>query len=553
MNKGNGRKAWLLILAAGLIIAIIFTRVLSSSQTRYSNIKTPTLGPNPIAEARQTLVEGVAGSPLHINPLLAPLNPADADLAVLIFNGLTRPGEHGEAQPDLAERWEVTGDGKVYTFYLRKNITWHDGRPFTADDVVATIRALQDPAFPGDPALAAFWRKITVDKADEATVRFILPEPYAPFPEATGIGLLPAHRLSGLSGKALAEDALNQTPIGTGPYLLAEAREGQIVLNANPGYYRGAPKIGRIVFRFYRDQQSVIGALKRGEIMAAGRLSPDEAAQLAETPGITLYSGPLTAYTLIFLNLKLPYFEDRLVRQALLYALDRQRIVERFLDGRGRVLHSPILPESWAYYGEIKRYDYDPEKARALLEKAGWKMGTDGIREKDGVKLQFSLLTNDDPQRIALIEEISRQWAALGIKAETQTVGIDGLINDYLKPRRFDAILYGWARLPGDPDPYELWHSSQASAEGTNFAGFTHRKVDELLEDARRTTDRAVRLAAYQQFQALFAEHVPALLLFQPMYVYALSKDIQGFRATLLIDQRDRLQNIAEWSIIKNR
>ena len=209
------------------------------------------------------------------------------------------------------------------------------------------------------------------------------------------------------------------------------------------------------------------------------------------------------------------------------------------------------MPESWAYYAEVKRYDYNPEQAKALLEKAGWKLGADGLREKDGVKLQFALLTNDDPQRIAIIEEISRQWAAVGIKAETQAVGIDGLINDYLKPRRFDAILYGWARLPGDPDPYELWHSSQAGSEGANFAGFAHYKADELLEDARRTTDRAERIAAYQQFQTLFAEHVPALLLYQPMYLYALSKDIQGFQATLLIDQSGRLRNIAEYSIIK--
>lgn len=548
---GNGRKVWLLLLLAALTIVIAITRVWPRSSPRGSAIRAPGPEASLTVTMPQTLIEGIAGSPLHVNPLLSSLNPADADLVALLFNGLTRLGERGEVQPDLAERWEVTGDGKVYAFYLRKNVSWHDGRPFTADDVIATIKAIQDPAFPGDPALSAFWQKVTVDKIDDATVRFLLPEPYAPFPEATTLGLLPAHRLSGISGKALAEDPLNYMPIGTGPYRLAEAREGEIALSANPAYFRGAPKIGRIVFRFYRDRQSVISALKRGEIMAAGRLSPDEAAQLAGMPGLTIYSGPLAAYTLIFFNLKLPYFEDRLVRQALLYALDRQKIVDQFLNGHGRVLHSPILPESWAYYAAVKRYDYNPEQAKALLEKAGWKLGADGLREKEGVKLQFALLTNDDPQRVAIIEDISRQWAAVGVKAETQAVGIDGLINDYLKPRRFDALLYGWARLPGDPDPYELWHSSQAGSGGANFAGFAHRKVDELLEDARRTTDRAARVTAYQQFQTLFAEHVPALLLYQPMYIYALSKDIQGFRPTLLSDQSGRLQTVAEWYITK--
>ncbi len=506
---------------------------------------------SPTAGVNSVLVEGLAGKPLYLNPLLAQLNPVDRDLTALLFSGLTRPGERGDVLPDLAERWEISGDGKVYTFYLRKNVKWHDGAAFSADDVVATIQALQDPAFPGVPSLGAFWRKFIVEKVDAQVVRFTLPEVYAPFLDATSMGILPAKRLAGLKGKALAEDSLNDTPIGTGPYRLKDAGDGQLILEANAAYFKGKPQITQIVFKLYRDQQSLVAALKRGEIMAAARILPEDVAGLKDLPGIALYSGPLAGYNLIFLNQKLPFFQDRATRQALLYALDRPKLIERVVAGQGSLIHSPILPNSWAYYAGIKRYDYDPEQAKSLLDKAGWKAAADGVRERSGVKLQFTLLTNDDPQRIQLIEEISRQWAAVGVKAETQSVGVYGLLSDYLKPRRFEALLYGWGNLPGDPDPYELWHSSQATGDGGNFAGFVNPKADEWIEDARHTNDQATRSKYYQQFQELFADNVPALLLYQPTYTYALNKSVQGFKAVPMSDPSERFRNVTEWTITK--
>lgn len=518
----------------------------AASTSPSTSISTPT----PRAD---TLVEGIAGRPLYLNPLLAQFSPADRDLTTLLFSGLTKPGEHGEILPDLAERWEVSGDGKEYTFFLRQQVRWHDGTLFTADDVSATIKLLQDPAFPGVPALAAFWRKVAVVPVDASTVRFVLPEPYAPFPQAASIGILQGRTWAAVQGKSLADSGLNDSPVGTGPYKLKDVGEDQLILEANADYYGQRPKIGEITVRFYPDTQSLAAALRRGEVMAAARLQPEDLATLKGSPEVAQYRGPLASYLLIFVNTRLPYFQDRGTRQALLYALDRQGIVDRIAGGAGTVLDSPILPYSWAYDGQVKQYGRDPEQAKSLLDKVGWKPGSDGVRARDEVKLQFTLLTNDDPLRVKLAEEISRQWATVGVKADVQAVGITGLMRDYLQPRRFDAVLFGWSNLGSDPDPYELWHSSQASADGGNYASLVNPSMDELLEDARHTSDRSERVRLYARFQELFAEQVPALLLYEPWYTYAVRSEVGGIRPVALADPSDRFRYVSEWTVVSGR
>ncbi len=554
MPRRVSRDPWPLVFVAIAVLALAGALLVRwrDQAPPPSPVATPTAAKTAIPSATPvgaSFVEGIAGRPLYLNPLLAQFSAADRDLTVLLFSGLTRPGEHGEVLPDLAERWEVTTDGKGYTFFLRPGVKWHDGTAFTADDVIATVKALQDPAFPGLPSLSVFWRKVSVAKVDDGTVTFALSEAYAPFPESLSIGMLQARKLAGLTGKALADSALSDNPVGTGPYRLKEANGDQMVLVANKAYYGVSPKIPEITIRFYADSQSLAVALKRGEVMAAARLRTEDVSTLDVNPEIVQYRAGLAGYTLIFVNPKLPFFQDRPTRQALLYALDRQKIVDRLLNGAGYVLDSPILPNSWAFSPDAKRYAYDPGQAKALLEKAGWKPGADGILERNDVKLQFALLTNDDPLRVRLAEEISRQWATVGVKADVQSVGVNGLVHDYLQPRRFEAVLYGWSGLGNDPDPYELWHSSQASGDGSNFAGFTNPKADELLEDARHAVSQSDRKEAYKQFQDIFAEQLPALLLYQSSYTYAVTKRVTGVRAVPLADPSDRFRYMADWSV----
>jgi peptide/nickel transport system substrate-binding protein len=265
------RNPWPLILLAIAAIAVVAAGLVRGREPApLAPAASPTVAirstpsPTPVVPV---LIEGIASRPLYLNPLLAQFSAADRDLAVLLFSGLTRPGERGEMLPDLAERWDVSSDGRTYTFFLRSDVKWHDGTAFTADDVVATVKALQDPGFPGLPSLAVFWRRIAVARIDDSTVSFGLPEAYAPFPEALSIGMLQARTLAGVPGKALAESALNDSPIGTGPYQIKEASGDQVVLVANKSYYGPAPKIPEVTVRLYADSQSLAVALKRGEVM----------------------------------------------------------------------------------------------------------------------------------------------------------------------------------------------------------------------------------------------------------------------------------------------
>jgi len=500
-----------------------------------------------------TYVEGVAGNPSHINPILWQ-NDVDRDLISLIFNGLTDNNEKGEIIPDLASDWEVSDDGLVYTFHLRRDVRWHDGMPFTSDDVVFTIKTIQDLRYHGIPYLAELWRSVTVERVNDYTVRFTLQEPFTPFMDYTTLGLLPAHILRDVPVEALPESQFNLHPIGTGPFRVQEISTEHIVLEANPYFHGPKPYLSELEFRFYPDHESVFSAYERGEVDGISHVLPKDLPRVREDERLNLFSARLSGYSLIFLNLNRPVFKEKEVRQALLLAINRQGLIDRILEGQGLVAHSPIMPDSWAYNANIKRYEYDPEQAKALLDKAGWvDSDGDGVRDKEGVKLEFALLTNDDPVRVMMIEEISREWAMVGVKAEPQVSGIAGLRRDFLRPRRFDAVLCEWGNLPNDPDPYPMWHSTRTKDEGQNYAGFVHREADEILEEARRINDQAKRAELYRRFQEIFAEEVPSLLLYYPVYSYAVDEKVKGVQVGPMIDPSDRFRNIAQWYINTKR
>ncbi len=530
-----------------------------------------------VPAAGGTYVEGLAGSPQTINPILSQYNQVDRDLCSLIFNGLTKLNERGEVVPDLAESWEISDDaasstncvrsGLGYTFHLRRDVLWQDEVPFSADDVVFTVEAMQDADYQGASHLAELWRSVEVSKIDSHTVKFTLEEPFAPFLDYTTIGILPAHLLADVPAESLPNHPFNQRPIGTGLFRVEEVSAEHVLLQANPFFYGPQPYLNKVEFRFYPDHESVLGAYERGEVQGVGRVFPQDLPQVVEAnSGLQLFSAHLTGYTVIFLNLQdaeLPFFQEQSVRQALLYAIDRQELVGSVLKGQGLVAHSPILRGSWAYNGGAVGYEYDPERAQELLTRAGWcapnplmaEIGEapkgDGVREKAGVKLAFTLLTDDDPLHVELAEEIARQWMAVGVKAAPQTVG-SGLVSEFLRPREFEALLID-LDLRGDPDPYPLWHSTQASAEGQNYAGFVSYEADKLLEEARCTVDSGRRVELYHRFQEIFADQVPSLLLYYPVYTYAVDEKVKGVQLGPMTDASDRFRNMTEWYIVTKR
>jgi len=536
---------WQAIIAfIGVALTIAFLSFVAISP-RSDDIQTTT---NQIVEDESgSYIEAIAGYPQFINPLLATYNQADQDLVALLFNGLVQSSNTGEFEPDLASSWDVSDDGLAYLFKLRQDVQWHDGMPFTANDVLFTVSILQYPDFPGAPYLSAIWQQVTAEKVDDYTVRFSLSEPLPTFLSGTTIGILPAHLLNGLTSSEFINHSFNQNPIGTGPFKLDTINAEFARLVPNPLYHGMSPQLKELTFRFYPTYQETLVAYDQEEVL--GGAVPAIAMPLAQRlENLNIYNAQLSGYVLIYLNLQdtetVPFFQETELRQALMVGLNRQALVDTALHGQGVVAYGPILPSSWAYNPAVPSIDYNPDRANSLLNRLGWAdSNEDGIRERDGQPLAFTLLTNDDPLKIDVAHQVSQQWQQFGIAA-TVEIATDDLAQR-LTNHNFQTVLAELSFF-GDPDPYPLWHSTQSEG-GLNFGGWNHRQASILIEQARSFTDPGPRTDAYLEFQRIFADQLPALILYYPVFTYGVHQDVQGVQLSPLVSPSDRFRNIEEW------
>ncbi len=524
---------------------------------------------NPVAPSQGGLyTEAMVGSPHWLNPLLDRPNPVDHDLDRLIFSGLTRFDAYGRPAPDLAH-WVVSDDQLTYQFILKPNLQWHDGEPLTADDAAFTFSLLQDPAYPGPADVGRLWQSVQVKVVSPQIIELTLAEPFAPFLDYTTVGLLPKHLLPGITAATLGQQAFNQKPVGSGPFAFGHwlpsqgGSRGGLVLNAFADYYGAGPKLNQVQFTFYADSAAAFKAYQDGKVLGLSQVDAPQLAQVLKTPGLGLYTAQLPEYSLIFLNLRgndLPFFKDKRVRQALWHALNREAMVTQILKGQAIVANSPVLPGSWAYNPNLPDVNYDPEGAVSLLTSAGWVLpegavaGTASyVRQKDNAAFQFTLISPNDATHLAVAHSAQASWATLGISVTVTAVDPATLQSQYLVPRAFQAILVD-LNLAGtpDPDPYPLWHETQVES-GQNYGGFSDRATSEYLEQARTTLDLETRARRYQSFQSRFIDQVPALLLYYPVYNYAVDTRVQGVQVGLLTEPSDRFNSITRWSIAARR
>jgi peptide/nickel transport system substrate-binding protein len=386
---------------------------------------------------------------------------------------------------------------------------------------------------------------------DDYTVRFRLAERFPSFLYYTTVRLLPAHLLGNVPAAELPSHSFSREhPIGTGRFKVESALPDRVVLEANEYYWGERPYLERLEFWFYDDWQGLLTDFQRGEVHGFRLAESQSLSLLADTPHLQLYSAEAPGYGIAFLNLKresLPFLQVKEVRQALLYGLDRQGLIDGVLKGQGLVADSPVLPILWAHDPTVRQYSYDPERAIGLLDAAGW-VDTNGdrIRDRDGVDLAFTLLTSDEPAMVGLAEGMVSQWSALGIHAEIRPVSSE-VANDRVRTRDFDAALVRLA-LTADPDPYPLWHSTQAES-GQNYAGFDNEEADLAMEEARSTVDAERLTALYHSFQQIFAEEVPALLIYYPIYSYAVSDSVRDVQLSPLLHTSQRFRNIQSWYV----
>jgi peptide/nickel transport system substrate-binding protein len=535
----NARWYLLLALVAVTVVAVLLGAYIWSR----SLIEVPAAG--------GVYTEGLAGQPLYLNPILSEYSQVDRDLCSLIFGGLVSINAAGSPQPDLAESWAISDDGLAYTFSLRQQVLWHDGAPFTAQDVLYTVGVLQDPSSGASPDTSDFWSQVRVDALGMHTVRFTLPQPFSPFLSRTAIGLLPAHLLADVPADELASHTVSRAPVGTGPFILDELTADSARLIPNPDHYLLAePLIDAIEFHFYPTHQAALQAYRDGEVLGVSRVWPEDLVDVWSDPGLKVYSAPLAEQMLLFANIESYILLDPSVRKALVLATDRQAIVDEVLLGQGLVAHGPVLPFSWAYDPALTTYEYDPEFAADVLDMAGWAdVPGEDVRAQGGRPLSFQLLIGADAAEIAIAQMLIDQWAQVGIKAVPRVVTPLDLVNNHLRPREYELALFRWQGIPSDPDTYALWHSSQAEPQGGNLTMLRDDQIDQTVEEGRLQHDPLVRKRWYDRFQQRFTKIVPIIPLYHPVYHYAISGQVTGVQVGPLYDPSDRFRSIDRWMV----
>lgn len=510
-------------------------------------------------------IEGLVGSPQYINPILSQTSDVDQDITELVFSGLMKYDSRENLAPDLAEKYAIGEEGKIYDFFLRKNISWHDGKPLNADDVIFTIKTIQDPDYKSP--LIFNWGGVEAEKIDEHTVRFKLQNAYAPFLNNTTIGILPKHIWENVSPPEFPLTETNLKPIGTGPYKFKKFekdRKGSIktlYLQANENYYHKKPYIKNITFRFYINEENLMNAYNKGEVNGLGFISAQNKILLRNYKRkLNIYPLKLPRYFAVFFNQsKSKVLSDKTVRLALNYATDKQEIIDKILDGQGEAASSPIPCGVFGHTSQIKIYEFALEHANNLLDAADWKKNEEtGVREKtlktgeEPTPLEITLITTewDELQSVAGI--LQEQWSRLGVKIEVKILNIAEIQQDYIRPREYQALLFGEV-LGAEPDPFSFWHSSQKRDPGINLALYHNTDADKLLVDARKTFDPELRKEKYEEFQKLVVEDVPVVFLYNPYYLYPVSKKIKGIEIENIPVPSKRFSGIEDWYIKTNR
>lgn len=540
-----------IILIAGLIVGAL----LLSGQSGFRLIS--------LAPAKGgTYSEALIGGLQRLNPLLDYYNQPDRDVDRLIFSSLIRFDSRAQPEGDLAETWGISLDGLVYNFDLRSNALWHDGTPVTSADVVFTVNMMREDASVLPEDLKAFWKGIEVIALSDKSLQFRLPEPFAPFLDYLTFGIVPEHILGSLPYTDIVNASYNLQPIGSGPYVFDKliVENGEIkglVLKANSNYYDEAPFISQIAFNYFPDSLSAFQAYEAGLVQGISEVSLDILPQALQNANLSIYSGrkPEIAMLLFHLNNnQVKFFQDESVRRALLTGLNRTAMIDRILSGQGIIANVPVFPDTWAYYDGLVKVEYDSQKAIELLKEAGYVLSEGGgsVRAKDSTSLSFELLHPDDSIHQAVAEAIQSDWAKIGVEVNLKAVAYDLLVLDHLQPLNYQAALVDleFSRSP-DPDPYPFWDMSQQTG-GQNYSQYENRIVSEYLEQARVSQDMEERAKLYRNFQVIFADELPALPLYYPIYNYGVDQSVQGIRMGPLFDSSDRFYNVNGWYLISS-
>ena len=484
-------------------------------------------------EEPTTLVYG-SGDYTRINPAM----DEHGEINLLLFNGLTGHDGDNAVVPALAKSWDFDEETCTYTFHLEEDVRWHDGEPFTAEDVQFTIEAIMDPEN-GSENAPNFEDVEEITVIDDHTISFRLSAPNVAFLDYMTMAILPKHLLE---GEDMQTADFFRSPIGTGPYKLASWDEGQaITLEKNADYFRGEPNIDTIVFKIVPDDNAKALQLRAGELDLA-LLTPKDAATFADEEGFACYDMETADYRGILFNFQNEYWqENRDLIPAVCYAIDREAIIDAVLLGQGMAAYGPLQRNVYNYE-DVEHYDYDPEKARAVLEAAGCVLGEDGFYTRNGETVGFVLSVGaGDQVRIDMAQIVAQQLREIGMDV---TVDIPAQV-DWSGQM---AYLIGWGSpFDADDHTYKVFGTDK----GANYSGYSNADVDRYLTEARESDDLAVRAEAYANFQkALAADPAFAFICYIDAN-YVADASITGIDADTVMGHHGVgiFWNVAEWTI----
>lgn len=488
-----------------------------------------------------SIVEGTIGEASTLIPVLATDSSSHA-VAGQIYNGLVKYDKNLNLVADLAESIDISADGLLITFHLRKGVKWHDDAPFTSRDVLYTYRVVVDPKTP--TAYAEDFKQVkNISAPDEHTVKVTYGSPFAPALASWGMSILPSHLLE---GRDITKSSLARAPVGTGPYRFKEWIAGQkIVLEANPDYFEGRPYIDRYIYRIIPDSSTMYMELKAGAIDLMN-LTPVQYARQTKNKyfesRFNKFRYPSSTYLYMGYNLRHPLFVDKRVRQALTAAINKDELIQGVLFGMGQKAHGPIVPGRWAYNPNVYEVAYNPQHAAELLAEAGWKeKNADGVLiRKEKVKnenggtvdkvrtFSFTILTNQgNQQRLMTAQIVQQRLKLVGIDVKIRIVEWATFLKEFVDKGNFEVVMLGWSTSQ-DPDMYDVWHSSKTNPGELNFIGYKNAEVDRLLESGRSTFNIEKRKKAYFRIQEILADEQPYTFLYVPDALPVVSSRVRG-------------------------
>ncbi|HEY0035061.1 MAG TPA: ABC transporter substrate-binding protein [Longimicrobium sp.] len=500
-----------------------------------------------------TAIVGILGNVQSFNPVTNTASTVQDIERYMLFTPLVQFDAKLQPQPYLAQSWQMEGDTAV-TMKLRNDVKWHDGKPVTAEDVKFTFDLAKNPKATSGLVGSVYLTQVaSATVVDPYTIRFGFTSPHAQALEDFWWSPLPKHILGNVAPEALTQHPFNQKPVGSGPFKFGEFRPNQsLALEANPDFpaaLGGRPKLDRVVFRMIPEATTLVTELLNGTADVIGwTLLPDQAAQVKSQQGngFRLSSFPSREFYYVGWNNEREPFTDANVRRALGMAIDKQRMIQGLVRGFGRPAHG-VIPSWSPMYTDLSAGDrYDPNAAKQLLAQAGWRdTNGDGILEKGGKPLRFTLLTNSENRlRQDIAAFVQQQLKLVGVDAQVRTIEFQTMLQQH-KAREYDAVISGWVLDTFRVDPAALFSCAEARKKGSpNRTGYCNPRADQLMATGMRTNDAAQARGTWAEYSRIIQQDQPMTTLFWIDDMAGIGRRVQNVE----MDPRSKLVSVARWT-----